>query len=134
MLASGYAFMNLMSRLGGGIIYEMLTQTLPYKIDKVGLRGAKSINEWQYHSFRQLRPDLPFWLDLAIEKACHPNYKNRHEAYSELWQDLLKPNQTLIRQYKKRPLLAQNSSRVWQIISILLLMIVMIQAYFLSTT
>lgn len=115
------------------IIYEMLTQSLPYQMDKVGRRGAKSVNEWQYKPLKEHRPDLPHWLDLTLEKACHPNYKQRYDAYSEFWQDLLTPNQTLLRNYKKRPLLEQNSSRVWQVISIILFLIVFLQAYLLAT-
>lgn len=115
------------------IIYEMLTQQLPYSMDKVGRRGAKSINEWQYQSLKERRPDLPHWLDLSLEKACHPNYKQRYVAYSELWSDLLKPNQTLLNNYQKRPLIERNSSHVWKLISIVLLTIVFIQSYFLAT-
>lgn len=114
------------------IVYEMLTHSLPYKMDKVGRRGAKSINEWQYQSFRTHRPDLPLWLDLAIEKACHPNYKHRYEAYSEFWNDLLQPNSDLVKHFKRRPLLQQHSSKVWQLVSVVLLLVVIMQWYFLA--
>jgi protein phosphatase len=113
------------------MIYEMLTQTLPYKMEKVHRRGAKSLNQWQYQSFKEHRPDLPRWLDLTLEKACHPNYKQRYEAYSELWNDLLKPNADLMRNFRRRPLLQQQSSKIWQLVSIVLMIIVLIQTYLL---
>lgn len=113
------------------MVYEMLAQALPYRMEKVHRRGAKSVTEWQYESLREHRPDLPLWLDLALEKACHPSYRQRHDAYSEFWQDLQKPNPELMQSYKRRPLLEQNSGRVWQGVSLLLLMIVMVQWYFL---
>lgn len=114
------------------IVYEMLTQTLPYQMDKVGRRGAKSINEWHYQSLRGVRSDLPQWIDLALEKACHPNYKQRYEAYSEFWNDLLKPNADLVSHFKRRPLLQQQSSKVWQLVSVILLLIVLVQWYLLA--
>jgi serine/threonine protein kinase len=113
------------------MIYEMLTQTLPYKMEKVHRRGAKSPDQWQYQSFKEHRPDLPRWLDLTLEKACHPNYKQRYEAYSELWNDLLKPNADLMRNFRRRPLLQQQSSKIWQLVSIVLMIIVLIQTYLL---
>jgi serine/threonine protein phosphatase PrpC/tRNA A-37 threonylcarbamoyl transferase component Bud32 len=114
------------------MIYEMLAQALPYKMEKVQRRGAKSISEWKYQSLREHRPDLPLWLDLTLQKACHPNYKQRYDAYSELWNDLLKPNTDLMQSYKRLPLLEQHSSHVWQVISLALLIIVIVQTYFLT--
>lgn len=114
------------------MVYEMLAQALPYKMEKVHRRGAKSITEWQYKPLREYRPDLPLWLDLALEKACHPNYKQRYDAYSEFWADLQKPNQELMKSYNRRPLLKQNPSRVWQMVSFVLLVVVVIQWYFLT--
>jgi serine/threonine protein phosphatase PrpC/tRNA A-37 threonylcarbamoyl transferase component Bud32 len=114
------------------IVYEMLSHALPYKMEKVQRRGAKSISEWKYQSIREHRPDLPLWLDLALQKACHPSYKQRYDAYSAFWSDLLKPNADLMSGYKSRPLLEQHGSRVWQGVSMVLMLIVVIQAYFLT--
>ncbi|MDG1096861.1 MAG: protein kinase [Methylophilaceae bacterium] len=114
------------------IVYEMLAQALPYKMEKVHRRGAKSVTEWQYESLREYRPDLPLWLDLALEKACHPSYKQRYDAYSEFWNDLLKPNAELMQLNNRKPLLEQNGSRVWQIFSLILCAIVILQWYFLA--
>lgn len=113
------------------MVYEMLSKELPYHMEK-HRRGAKSVNEWQYQPLREHRPDLPLWLDLAIEKACHPSYRQRHDAYSEFWADLQKPNATLMQSYKRRPLLEQNPSRVWQVISFILLIVIVVQWYFLT--
>lgn len=113
------------------IIYEMLTQTWPYRLKNAHRKGANSIDQWEYQSFKAHRPDLPRWLDLALEKACHPNYNHRYEAYSEFWHDLIKPNADLLHDFNRRPLLQQQSSKVWQLISIMLIVVVLIQAYFL---
>ncbi len=114
------------------MVYEMLSQALPYKMEKVHRRGAKSVTEWQYESLREHRPDLPLWLDLALEKACHPSYKQRYDAYSEFWTDLQKPNPELMQSYNRRPLLEQNPSRVWQMMSLILMVVVVVQWYFLT--
>lgn len=114
------------------MIYEMLSGKIPYHMEKVRNRRAKSTSEWKYQSIRDHRPDLPLWLDLTLEKACHPNYRQRYEAYSELWTDLLKPNNALTTSHDRRPLLEQNNGKIWQLISALLAVIVVIQWYFLS--
>ncbi|HSR02005.1 MAG TPA: bifunctional protein-serine/threonine kinase/phosphatase, partial [Methylophilaceae bacterium] len=57
------------------IVYEMFAQALPFKMEKVRRRGAKSVSEWKYESIRVHRPDLPLWLDLVLQKACHPSYR-----------------------------------------------------------
>ena len=115
------------------MVYEMLSQAQPFKMDQVHRRGARSISEWSYQALTEHRPDLPRWLDLAIQKGCHPDLKQRQQAYSEFWNDLLKPNPDLIRSFKRRPLLQQNSGRVWQVISFGLLIVVIAQGYFLAT-
>lgn len=114
------------------MIYEMFSQQMPYKMEKVHRRGAKSIKEWQYQSLNEHRPDLPQWLDLTLQKACHPNYRDRYEAYSEFWHDLLKPNEALMQQYNRRPLLEQGSGKIWKIVSFALILIVMVQWFFLA--
>ena len=114
------------------MVYEILSQELPYHMKKVHRRGAKSVNEWQYQPLREHRPDLRLRLDLTIEKACHPSYHQRHDACSEFWADLQKPNATLMHSYKRRPLLEQNPSRVWQVISFILLIVNVVQWYFLT--
>jgi serine/threonine protein kinase len=114
------------------MVYEMFTQALPYKMEKAQRRGAKSVSEWKYQSLREHRPDLPLWLDLVLQKACHPSYRQRYDAYSEFWNDLLKPNPELMQSYKRRPLLEQNSTRVWQGLCFILLAIVIVQFYLLA--
>lgn len=111
------------------MVYEMLSGKLPYHMEKVRNRGAKSTNEWKYESIREHRPDLPLWLDLAIEKACHPNYRMRYEAYSEFWNDLLKPNNDLMATHNRRPLIEQSNGKLWKLISAVLALIIILQWY-----
>ncbi|KZZ40319.1 hypothetical protein A3759_24840 [Thalassolituus sp. HI0120] len=109
------------------IIYEMLAGTTPYEMDEIHRKTPKSISEWQYRSLAFHRSDVPAWLDLALEKACHPNIQTRHRAYSELWQELNQPNPALVGMAAKRPLIERNPLRFWQGTSLLLLAIVIVQ-------
>ncbi len=113
------------------MIYEMLSGKIPYHMEKVRNRGAKSTNEWKYQPIRDHRPDLPQWLDLTLEKACHPNYRHRYEAYSEFWNDLLKPNNSLMTTHNRRPLIEQSNGKLWKLISTVLATIIIIQWYFM---
>lgn len=113
------------------MVYEMFAQAMPYKMEKVHRNKPKSVSEWHYQSLRTHRPDLPLWLDLVLEKACHPNYQQRYDAYSAFWSDLLKPNPDLMAGYKSRPLIQQAGNKVWQVISLILFVIVIVQWYFI---
>ena len=65
-------------------------------MEKVYRRGARSWTEWKYHPLSDRRKDIPRWVDLAIEKGCHPNVNQRHQGYSEFWQDLSAPSNELL--------------------------------------
>jgi serine/threonine protein kinase len=114
------------------MVYEMFAQAMPYKMEKVHRNKPKSVSEWHYQPLREHRPDLPLWLDLVLEKACHPSYQQRYDAYSEFWNDLLKPNPDLMSGYKSRPLIQQAGNKVWQVISLILFIIVIVQWYFIT--
>lgn len=98
----------------GVMVYEMLCGEQPFQMEKVQRRGAKSINEWHYQSIREHRQDIPKWLDLALETACHPDMTERHQAYSEFWQDICRPNPTLMRRFEEKPLLERAGVNFWK--------------------
>ncbi|WP_369984027.1 protein kinase [Thalassolituus sp.] len=115
----------------GVMVYEMLSGAQPFKMEKVHRSGAKSTSQWKYHPLREHRSDIPLWLDLAIEKACHPDIHLRHGAYSEFWSDLTKPNPALIGAHAHKPLMARHPEKVWPVVSGVLLVIVIIQSWLL---
>ena len=83
----------------------------------------KNYNQWQYRSIKQLRSEVPLWLDLALEKSTQANPALRYQAFSEFNNDFNKPNLSAIEDYKKQPIMQRNPVQFWQGVSALLLMI-----------
>lgn len=115
----------------GMIGYEMLTGERPFKDTDFRLKRPDSFNAWQYRSARMLRKELPLWLDLALEKACAPNPRERYAAFSELEKDLSEPSATLLARRQSAPLIERNPLTFWKLISGILLLLVLAQGYLL---
>ncbi|MAR02046.1 MAG: serine/threonine protein kinase [Oceanospirillaceae bacterium] len=113
------------------VVYEMLCGEQPYKMEKVYRRGAKSWSEWRYHPLKERRKDIPLWLDLAIEKGCHPDVNQRHQAYSEFWKDLNEPNTTLLSAYEHRPLLSRAGLAFWKSAALVLGIVAVIEGLYI---
>lgn len=116
----------------GVIVYEMLTGALPYKTSAAQQQDPQRFQKWSYQSARTRRKDIPLWLDLALEKACHPSPAQRYQVLSEFEQDLTKANQQMVRAFEEAPLLERNPLLFWKLTSALLFSISLVQAWFLS--
>jgi protein phosphatase len=115
----------------GVIVYEMLTGHVPYKLSQAQQRHLKGLHEYRYTSARQYRSDLPLWIDLALEKSTQPNVRLRYHVLSEMLRDLCEPNVDMLRAHQHAPLLQRNPIRFWQSTTLILLVIVVVQCYFL---
>lgn len=104
----------------GVTCYELLSGQVPYKAQEEEKLFKNHKSGWLYRPIRQLRPDLPLWIELALEKACHPQASQRYTSYSEFWQDLNQPNHQNLKQLKSQPLLTRNPVKFWQGLSIVL--------------
>lgn len=104
----------------GVIIYELLCGELPFKAmsDK---RIPATYSYWQYRNIKEHRPDIPDWINGALEKACAPNPKDRYQAFSEFLHDLKQPNNSLVKANQSKPLAERNPVLLWQLISLALL-------------
>ncbi|MDO6806036.1 hypothetical protein Q4595_26500, partial [Wenyingzhuangia sp. 1_MG-2023] len=90
------------------MVYEMLSGQQPFAMEQAGRRGAKSTHEWQYRPIRQYRPDLPLWLELVLQKAAHPVIRQRYDSFSEFRTDLYQPNNSLLQQHTREPLIKRH--------------------------
>ena len=106
----------------GVIAYEMLCGSLPYKEHSLAVEALNN-RRWHYRSLRDKRPDIPLWIDLALEKALEPDPTKRQQAFSEFIQDLCVPNQALLKRQVSAPLLERNPTLFWKCTSALLLIL-----------
>jgi eukaryotic-like serine/threonine-protein kinase len=113
----------------GVITYEMLTGKLPYGDQLTKNIHWKNINRLRYIPAISINPMVPLWIDGALEKCLLSSQSERYETSSEFFHDLTHPNEKFMR--RQIPLLEKNPLRVWQIISISLLMLNLLLLYVL---
>ena len=111
----------------GVIIYEMLSGKLPYSMSNAHRRMPKNSQEWRYKPLVKHNENIPIWIDCALQKATDPNIKKRYDALSEFSADLYEPNMSLLQKHQQAPLLERNPVFVWQSVSTLLLLIIVLQ-------
>lgn len=111
----------------GVIVYEMLTGTLPYKAPSAYNSRKDNYAFWQYRSSRDVRADIPLWLDLALKKACAPRPSQRYAALSEFVHDIEVPNSQLLAAHRQVPLMVKNPLRFWQSVSAILFVLLILQ-------
>lgn len=111
----------------GVIIYEMLCGHLPYGENM----SVKNIKRVKYISIKRYNPEIPVWVDKAIEKAVNINPEHRFSILSEFTYALNKPDSSLINN-DYVPLLKRDPLRTWQAISLILVVINIILLYKLN--
>ncbi|NOX08715.1 MAG: bifunctional protein-serine/threonine kinase/phosphatase [Gammaproteobacteria bacterium] len=102
----------------GIIAYEMLTGHLPYGKEMT----ARNIKRVNYISIKHFNPEIPIWVDKAIEKAVLINPDNRFSLLSEFVYALNHADSSLVKK-DYVPLIKRNPVRTWQMISAILLVI-----------
>ena len=100
----------------GVIAYELLTGRLPYGKELT----ARNRRRVQYQPIKRFNPEIPVWVDRAIEKAVSIHPENRFEKLSEFTHALRHPDPRLAGT-EHVPLIQRHPVRVWQTISALLL-------------
>ena len=99
----------------GVIAYELLSGHLPYGKELT----AKNILKVNYISIKRYNPEIPVWVDKALEKAVSINPEQRFTRLSEFIAALSNPNSRLINN-DYVPLIKRNPVRAWQLISAIL--------------
>jgi serine/threonine protein kinase len=103
----------------GVITYQMLTGQLPYDARVAQARTRSQQRKLAYHSAHHRNPDIPVWIDGALEKAVHPDPLKRYEAISEFVFDLRHPKEEFLRA-SPMPLLERSPQLFWKGLSFVL--------------
>nr|CAD6430401.1 bifunctional protein-serine/threonine kinase/phosphatase [Rhizobium sp. Q54] len=109
----------------GVIAYQMLTGRLPYGTRVAQTTTRRQQGKLRFASLRDIRPDVPPWVEGAIRKAVEPDPARRYESLSEFEYDLSHPNPRLT-QTTRRPLVERNPLLLWQLATLALGLIVIL--------
>ncbi len=109
----------------GVIIYEMLTNSLPYGKKEL---TAKQLKKANYIPITGLNASVPNWMDKAIQKATSISQEKRYHLLSEFIHDLSHPNKTFLSK-TQQPLIKSNPLLLWKLISGVLLIVNMVLIY-----
>jgi len=107
------------------LAYQMLSRQLPYGLQVPRVRSPADLKRLQYVPVRDLRPELPAWLDSVLQKALHPDPAKRQEAVSEFVHDLRSPGPQFLR-IRPQPLVERHPVAFWQAVSLVLALAVLV--------
>ena len=114
------------------VVYEMLTNAMPFGDQLEKLTNQKNIYSLAYQSAQKHNPMVPNWMDGALETALAPTPDQRHSAMSEFIFELQTPNKKYSSKHV-RPLLQRNPLRFWQGLAALQTLIILgLLKYFLA--
>ncbi len=95
----------------------MITGKLPYGEGSSGF----SKKDPAYISARRINPEIPIWVDGALEKAVRNKARDRYEVISEFVYDLSNPKKEFLKN-KKAPLIEKDPVKFWRGFSFFLLL------------
>ncbi|HXH03011.1 MAG TPA: bifunctional protein-serine/threonine kinase/phosphatase [Candidatus Competibacteraceae bacterium] len=114
----------------GVIAYELLTGHLPYGALADGALDARRLARLRYIPARRHRPELPVWVDGALEKAVHPDPQRRYGVETEFLYDLEHPNPAFAAS-GRQPLIERHPLGFWQALALLSLLANLLLLYWL---
>jgi serine/threonine protein kinase len=101
------------------LTYQMLGGRLPYGLEVAKTRSLAAQKKLDYAPLREIRPELPAWIDEAIRKAVQPEPGQRQGDVDEFVHDLHHPSPEFL--YQRRPALIERHPVVfWKAVSLLL--------------
>ena len=107
------------------LVYQMLTNRLPYKEISQIDAAPKQYNLWRYKPIISYRKDLPKYMDRVMSKALAANPANRYEHYSEFLAEFNVNNNNPLNLQHNTPLLVRDPVKFWQGASGILLLILL---------
>ena len=115
----------------GVIACQMLSGRLPYGAEVPKARTRAAQRRLEYRSVLHEEREIPSWVDDALRKAVAPDPARRYEELSEFVYDLSHPNQAFLDK-TRQPLIERHPVLFWKVVSLLLLTMVIVQAWLLS--
>jgi len=109
----------------GVITYQLLTGRLPYGPRVAAANSRAAQRALRYAPATEFNPSVPDWMDAAIAKAVSIDPADRYDELSEFVFDLAHPNHALSAP-ASRSLLERHPERLWQAISAVLFVMLMI--------
>ncbi len=107
------------------LIYQMLTNHLPYKeinqLDEV----AKQYSLWRYKPIATHRKDLPRFMDRVMSKALAANPANRYDHYSEFLAEFNASDIADNSSVANIPLIERDPVKFWKSVSGILLLVLL---------
>ncbi len=101
------------------ICYELLTHRLPYGEMPENWTRVNPLAGKSYTPARAINDQVPDWLDAALEKALHPDPKQRYSQLSEFIHDINHPN-PMLSGSEFKPLVQRYPIGFWRALSALL--------------
>ncbi|GAB3762936.1 bifunctional protein-serine/threonine kinase/phosphatase [Ramlibacter monticola] len=101
------------------IAYEMLAGRLPHGAELARCRTLAEQQRLRLRPLRELRPELPSWVDDAIARALQPEPQRRYQEVAEFAYALRRPDPEL-RPRRALPLIERDPLRFWKALSLLL--------------
>ena len=100
----------------GCILYFLLTGEHPYGPAFSKCRKRLDFEKLKYRPSYHFNPDIPVWVDGALEKAVKVKPEDRYEAHSKFMADMHKPNPDFAEK-NRIPILERNPVLFWKVVS-----------------
>lgn len=106
----------------GVLTYELLTGKRPFNVEAIAT--ASTTQKLTFKNMRQLRPELPFWINDVMIRAMLADSSQRYQAIGDFLIDL-DPNSHVIVQ-DNEPILTKNPVLFWQGVSAILAIVLIL--------
>jgi serine/threonine protein phosphatase PrpC len=111
----------------GVITYQMLSGKFPYGREIAQANSVSAQRKLNYKSMIDDNTELPLWIDDTLEHALKIDPLKRYSVLSEFVHDLRQPNKLFLARTKP-PLMQRDPVMFWQWISLILLLLLILQA------
>jgi serine/threonine protein phosphatase PrpC len=111
----------------GVITYQMLSGKFPYGPEIAQANSVSAQRKLNYKSMINDKTELPFWIEDTLERALKIDPLKRYSVLSEFVHDLRQPNKLFLAKTKP-PLMQRDPVMFWQWVSLILLLLLIVQA------